>query len=543
VLRGHYVLVSEIRFLKEGRRMTTERNRLFVIVFITALLAGLPSALSAEVKLPAVIGDHMVVQQGKPVTIWGWAGKNEKVTLQLAGQEKQVVAAADGKWRAVFGPLKAGGAALEMTVRGEKGPDIAVKDIVVGEVWLCSGQSNMEWAMDWLPNPNPEIMRADHPNLRLFLVPKKTADRPKDDVVAKWALCSPASVRPFSAVAYYYGLELHMKLGVPVGVIESAWGGTLIEPWTPPAGFEAVPDTKPILDKQAASYEDYRKALEKALPAWDLWIHETQKALKAKSAIPPQPEPDPSNPFDNPQAPTALYNGMIHALTPFTIRGAIWYQGESNRNDGLFYEKKMEALIKGWREVWKLGDFPFYYVQIAPFDYGYDRDMKGSPVVDSRRLPLLWEAQTNALRLPNTGMAVVTDIANLRDIHPTNKIDVARRLALWARAKIYGEKDLVYSGPLYKSMTVEGDKAKIAFDSVGGGLMTNDGQPSVWFEIAGDDHVFYRAEAEISGDTVVVRSPRVASPKAVRFGWNELAVPNLINKEGLPASPFRTDRW
>ena len=525
--------------------MINGKERLASVALISLLWTALPLALAAEVKLPALIGDHMVVQQGKPVTIWGWAGKNEKVTLRLAGQEKQVRASADGKWQAVFDPLKAGSAALELTVRGEKGPDIVVKDILVGEVWLCSGQSNMEWAMEWLPNPTPEIMRADHPNLRLFLVPKKTADRPKDDVNAKWAPCSPASVRPFSAIAYYYGLELHVKLGVPVGVIESAWGGTLIEPWTPPAGFAAVPDTKPLLDKQLAKYEDYRKDLEKAAPVWDAWLHDVQKALKAKSEIPVEPANGnfPVNPYDTPQAPTALYNGMIHALTPFAIRGAIWYQGESNRNDGLLYEKKIEALIKGWREVWKLGDLPFYYVQIAPYDYGYDRDMKDSPVVDALRLPLLWEAQTNALHLPNTGMAVVTDIANLRDIHPVNKVDVACRLALWARAKIYGEKGLVYSGPLYKSMTVEGDKAKIAFDSVGGGLVTNDGQPPVWFEIAGDDHIFYRAEAEISGDTVVVRSPRVASPKAVRFGWNELAVANLINKEGLPASPFRTDRW
>jgi sialate O-acetylesterase len=521
-----------------------KKYRFVGLVLASIISLGLVSALSAEIKLPAVIGDHMVVQQDKPVTIWGWAGKSELVTVRFNGQKKKSVAGADGAWRVVFDPLKAGGSPLELAVRGEKSPEVTVKDILVGEVWLGSGQSNMEWAMDWLPNPNPEIMRADHPNLRLFLVPKKTADRPKDDVVAKWEVCSPASVRPFSAVAYYYGLEIHKKLGVPVGLIESAWGGTLIEPWTPPAGFAAVPDTKPILEKQAASFEDYRKALEKALPAWDLWVHETQKALKAKSVMPPQPEPDfPSNPYEDPQAPTALYNGMIHALTPFAIRGAIWYQGEANRNDGLLYEKKMEALIKGWREVWQLGDFPFYYVQIAPYDYGYDQDMKGSPVVDALRLPLLWEAQTNALGLPNTGMAVVTDIADLRNIHPTNKIDVARRLALWARAKIYGEKGLVYSGPLYRSMTVEGDKARIAFDSVGGGLMTNDGQPPVWFEIAGDDHVFYRAEAEIVGDTVVVRSPRVASPKAVRFGWHELAGPNLANKEGLPASPFRTDRW
>ncbi|MGA2533260.1 MAG: sialate O-acetylesterase [Candidatus Aminicenantales bacterium] len=519
-------------------------KRLASLAFISLLCAALPPALAAEVRLPAVIGDHMVIQQAQPVTVWGWAGKTEKVTVRLAGQERQVRASADGTWRAVFDPLKAGGAALEMTVRGEKGPDITVKDILVGEVWLCSGQSNMEWAMEWLPNPNPEIMRADHPNLRLFLIPKKTADRPKDDVETKWAPCSPSSVRPFSAVAYFYGLELHARLGVPVGLIESAWGGTDIEPWTPPAGFAAVPETKPLLEKQLAKYEDYRKAMEKELPAWEAWARDAQKALKAKLDIPPEPKSEfPSNPFDNPQAPTTLYNAMIHALTPFAIRGAIWYQGENNRNDVLFYEKKMEALIKGWREIWKLGDFPFYYVQLAPYNYPYNRETPAGEVPDFLRLPLIWEAQANILRMPNTGMAVVTDIANLNDIHPSNKKDVGYRLALWARANAYGEKGIVNSGPLYKSMTVEGDKAKIAFNYVGGGLMTNDGQQLKWFEVSGDDHIFYKAEAEIAGDMVVVHSPRVASPKAVRFGWQQLAVPNLINKEGLPASPFRTDRW
>lgn len=479
------------------------RKALAALAAMTLLAA--PAGLAAAVKLPAVIGDHMVVQQGTPVAVWGWADNAEPVTVRFNGQEKRAVADAAGKWRVVFDPVKAGGAPLEMTVTGATGPAIVVKDILAGEVWLASGQSNMEWAMSWLPNPAPEILRAGHPGLRLFLVPKRTASEPREDVEAQWKVCAPESVRPFSAVAYYFGLELHKKLGVPVGMIASAWGGTLIEPWTPPAGYAAVPELMPILDRQLARKPD-------------------------------------EDPWDSPQSPTALYNGMIHALTPFAIRGAIWYQGESNRNDGLLYEKKMEALIRGWREAWKLGDFPFYYVQLAPYNYGYDRNMTSSPVLDDERLPLVWEAQRNALRIPATGMAVITDIADLANIHPPNKVDVGRRLALWARAKVYGEKGLVHSGPLYKSMSVEGDKARIAFDHAGGGLIANDGQPLVWFEIAGEDRVFYRAEAAIDGDTVVVRSPRVAEPKAVRFGWHQLAVPNLANKEGLPASPFRT-RW
>jgi sialate O-acetylesterase len=496
------------------------------------------------VRLPAVIGDHMVVQQDKPVTIWGWAGENEPVTVAFNGREKKAVADGAGKWRVAFDPIKAGGAPLELTVLGAKGPAIVVRDILVGEVWLASGQSNMEWAMSWLPNPAPEILRADHPGLRLFLVPKRTAAEPREDVEAQWKVCAPAAVRPFSAVAYYFGLEVHRKLGVPVGMIASAWGGTLIEPWTPPAGYAAVPEVKPILDRHLARSAEYREKLAKSLPVIDAWAKDVKRALAAEASLPAEPALEPiENPWDSPQSPTALYNGMIHALTPFAIRGAIWYQGESNRNDGLLYEKKMEALIRGWREVWKIGDFPFYYVQLAPYNYGYDRNMKGSPVRDAERLPVIWEAQRSALRIPATGMAVVTDIADLTNIHPINKFDVGRRLALWARARTYGETDLVHSGPLYRSMAIDGDKARIAFDHVGGGLIANDAQPLVWFEIAGEDRIFYKAEAEIDGDTVVVRSPRVSAPKAVRFGWHELAVPNLANKEGLPASPFRTDTW
>jgi sialate O-acetylesterase len=519
------------------------RKRIAVVIAALSLVA-LSIPLAAAIKLPAAIGDHMVVQQDKPVAFWGWAGKAETVTVRFNGQEKKAVADAGGKWRVVFDPLKAGGGPIEMTVRGSASPEVVVHDILVGEVWLASGQSNMEWAMSWLSNPAPEILRADHPGLRLFLVPKRTAAEPREDVETQWKVCTPDAVRPFSAVAYYFGLELHKKLGVPVGMIASSWGGTLIEPWTPPGGYAAFPELAPILDKHLAKYAEYRDKLAKDLPAWEAWLRDARKALAAKAPLPAEPALGyPDDPYDNPQAPTALYNGMIHALTPFAIRGAIWYQGESNRNDGLLYEKKMEAMIRGWREVWGLGDFPFYYVQLAPYNYGYDRDMKGDPVIDAQRLPLIWEAQRNALRIPNTGMAVVTDIADLTNIHPPNKVDVGRRLALWARAKTYGEKGLVFSGPLYRSMSVEGGKARIAFDDVGGGLIANDAQPLVWFEIAGEDRTFYKAEAEIAGDTVLVWSPRVTAPKAVRFGWHELAIPNLANKEGLPASPFRTDSW
>jgi sialate O-acetylesterase len=529
--------------MKEGT-MNKTPARAAASVLAVLLVFGLPAALAAAVKLPAVIGDHMVVQQEKPVAVWGWANKAESVTVRFNGQEKKAVADAAGKWRVVFDPVKAGGAPLEMTAQGASGPGIVVKDILVGEVWIASGQSNMEMTMAALPNPVPEILRADEPGMRLFLVPRRTAAQPCEDIDAQWKVCAPDAVRPFSAVAYYFGLELHKRLGVPVGLIASSWGGTDIEPWTPPAGFDAVAEVKPLLEKHLANYAEYRDKLAKSVPAWEAWVRDARKALAAKTPMPAEPARSyPNDPFDNPQAPTTLYNGMIHALTPFAIRGAIWYQGENNRNDGLFYEKKMEALIRGWRDVWKLGDFPFYYVQLAPYNYSYNRETPTGDVPDFLRLPLIWEAQSNALRIPGTGMAVVTDITNLNDIHPGNKRDVGYRLALWARAKTYGETGLVFSGPLYKSMAVENGRALISFDDIGGGLISNDGQPLKWFEIAGEDRVFYKAEAQISGNAVIVWSARVTVPKAVRFGWHQLAVPNLANKEGLPASPFRTDRW
>jgi len=523
-------------FTMMKRRLPFSRVALFAIVWAAAL-----SPLAADVRLPGVLSDHMVLQRDKPVTIWGWAAPGESVAVTLAGQETKTVASPDGRWKVVFPALQPGGGPLELTVRGESGPAAVVKDILVGEVWLCSGQSNMEWSLSQTLSPLPEILRANHPGIRLLRVARRASEQAQEDVEAKWTICLPETAGPFSAVGYYFGLELHQKLDVPIGLIESAWGGTLIEPWTPSAGYAAVPETKPILEKLEGQMTEYRASLELALPKWEEWIRATRKALAEKTAMPVKPNLSP-HPFDSPQTPMALYNGMIHPLINFAIRGAIWYQGEANRNDGLLYEKKMEALIRGWRQVWKIEDLAFYYVQIAPFNYGVERDISGSDVPDFLRLPLLWEAQTNALHIANTGMVVVNDIADLNDIHPRNKRDVGIRLTLWARAKTYGENELVYSGPLYKSMSVEGRAAIISFDHVGGGLISNDGQPLRWFEIAAEDRIFYKAEAVIDGDRVVIRSPKVAAPKFVRFGWHQLAVPNLTNTEGLPASPFRTDR-
>ncbi len=498
--------------------------------------------LSAEIRLPSVIGNYMVLQQNQPIKIWGWADPGERISLTFANQKKQALTDTEGRWRITFKAMKAGGGPLRMTINGTKSEPIILNEILLGEVWVCSGQSNMEWSLLRTQSPTPEILRADHPSIRLLHVPRRVSTEPLENVDADWKVCGPETVGTFSAVAYYFGRELHLKLGVPVGLINSSWGGTKIEPWIPVSGFESVPEVAKTVEEIKAAKKEYRNKVKAFLPELEEWLDAAKGALLKEINIPVRPEM-PRHPFNNAQSPTALYNGMIHALTPFSIRGAIWYQGEANRNDGLIYARKMEALIKGWRNAWQVGDFPFYYVQLAPFNYAYSQRDDGNDVPDFFRLPLIWEAQLEALNIRNTGMAVITDITNLYDIHPRNKKDVGYRLALWALAKTYDKKDLVYSGPIYRSVTIEGNKIRIHFDYVGSGLTSLNHQPLSWFEIAGKDRTFYKAKAEIDGKTVLVWNESVKEPAAVRFGWHQLAVPNLGNKEGLPASPFRTDRW
>ena len=512
------------------------------VAILFAALYVFAGILGAEIRLPSIIGSNMVLQQDTPLTIWGWAQPGESVRIQIAGQSVNVKADNTGRWKGVLKPLAAEGKVLTMDIKGRMSPAVKLENILVGEVWVCSGQSNMEWTLDRTHSPSAEIQRANLPQIRLFKVPRQTAVDPQEDVEAEWTLCVPETARSFSAVAYYFGREIHANMEVPVGLINSSWGGTRIEPWTPPQGFNSVPEVADILDAVGEAQNEYLINVGQALPDLEEWVKDASKAVAGKT-IPPLPPALPIHPLKHHQQPTALYNAMVHPLVPFAIRGAIWYQGESNRNDGLIYGKKMEALIKGWRDVWGQGDFPFYWVQLAPYNYPYNREMTGGDIPDFFRLPLIWEAQREALRIPNTGMAVVTDIGNLYDIHPRNKAEVGRRLSLWARANIFGEEDLLYSGPLYASMAVEGDRIRLRFDHTGKGLISLDGKSLTWFEISGEDRTFYKAQAEIDGDTVLVFSPMVKNPAAVRFAWHQLAEPNLANSVGLPASPFRTDRW
>ena len=525
------------------------------IAVAAIVLAGVQAGY-ADVRLPGVIGSSMVLQRDRPVPIWGWADAGEEVTLVLwdSGQAVEQVRATanrDRNWRVELGPRPAGGP-YSLTIN-----ELELTDVLYGEVWLCSGQSNMEWPVMAAADAEMEIAAANYPNVRLFHVPKVPAGSPSPDTAAHWQTASPETVATFSAVAYYFGREIHSSLTVPVGLIASAWGGTKIEPWTPPTGFRSVDGLGPLADYALAADASYREQLPATLAAVEAWVMSTREALESGGAITPMPGA--AHPLAHEAQPTALYNGMIHPLVPFAIRGAIWYQGEANVGEGMSYRDKMQALVGGWREVWDQGDFPFYFVQLAPFDYTWRSGLVSrlgldvSPEywralagrfgfdVNPYQLPEIWEAQTAALSIRNTGMVVTNDIGNLGNIHPTNKQEVGRRLSRWALANTHGKPGVVYSGPSYRSMELRDGAIVLRFDHADG-LQTRDGEPPTWFEIAGDDQQFVEASAVIDGETVVVSSEAVPNPAAVRFAWHTVAEPNLVNGAGLPAGAFRTHR-
>ncbi|MBN2021798.1 MAG: sialate O-acetylesterase [Pirellulales bacterium] len=475
-------------------------KRLLPCLGLVAVLAGLAAPATAEIKLPAVLGDNMVLQRDVPVPIWGWAEPGEDITVQFAGQTAKTKAGEDGRWQVKLEPLAVGEPA-ELIITGSASGKRTLTNVLVGEVWVCSGQSNMEMSLRAVANGEAEVAEAKHPRIRLFMVENVVADKPASDCKGTWAECAPATVGNFSAVGYFFGRDLLTKLDVPVGLIDSTWGGTPAESWTSREALEAKPALAPLLKR------------------WDDAV-----AADANAAV-------------SPHRPAGLYNGMIAPLLPYALRGAIWYQGESNVGRAHQYRTLFPTMIEDWRSRWGQPEMPFGFVQIAPFDYG-------SRGAEAAACAELWEAQLMTVKnVPAVGMAVTMDIGELKDIHPRNKQDVGKRLALWALATIHGQSDLVHSGPIYKSMKVEGDAIRLSFDHAGGGLATLDGKAPSEFTIAGADEVFHPAEAKIDGDTLVVRGGEVKEPVAVRFAWHHSAQPNLINKERLPASPFRTDSW
>ncbi|HEY6371288.1 MAG TPA: sialate O-acetylesterase [Candidatus Sulfotelmatobacter sp.] len=491
------------------------------LLTLIASIFTLSFACYADVTVPALLADHMVVQRGLPVHVWGMAAPHEAVSIAFRGETKAGTADADGRWSIYLTPGEAGGP-YELTIKATN--TIVLHDILVGDVWVASGQSNMEFPMTGLVNAQTEIAAAQYPKIRLFLVKHKPADYPLGNVESKgWTACTPETAADSSAVAYFFARNLQHKLGVPIGLIESSWGGTAAESWTSLHTLGADAALMPVFSARAKMVDEQstnvlRQQREDA---------EFQKAV-AQTKAEGKPLPGPQwHPDFAAWAPTALYNGMIAPLTPFAIRGVIWYQGEANASSdrASLYARLFQTMIRDWRNSWGEGDFSFLYVQIANWN-----------TEPGELWPEVRNAQRQALALRNTGMAVTIDIGDPNDIHPKNKQDVGLRLSLAARAITYGEK-IEWSGPLYRQVTQEEDALRVWFDHANG-LMAK-GPTVTGFEVAGADGKYSAADAKIEGTSVVVSSAAVPTPVSVRYGWAANPNCNLYNKEGLPASPFQ----
>ena len=498
-----------------------------------AMILCVAMPLAAEVRLPSIFSDNMVLQRDQAIRVWGRADAGEKVTVTLAGKKAATTAGADGKWAVRLDALAAGGP-HELTVTGNN--TLTLKNVLVGEVWVCSGQSNMAMPIDWgvfgkwgSPESTAALAKIDDPQLRMFLVAGQVASEPAADVPGTWKIAKGHQVLKWSAAAYFFGVELRRELGVPVGLVKSAVGGTIIESWTRrQAMLKISPDYQAGFDnwdRRIAAFDE--QAYQKKLAEWQ---KAAQAAKAQKKRAPRKPRPI----TESNRNPASLYNGMIAPLIPYGIRGVIWYQGESNAYRAAAYRKLFPAMIRDWRSQWQQGDFPFLFVQLANF-------RKRAQEPGDSQWAELREAQRMALREPNTAMAVIIDIGEANNIHPKNKQDVGKRLALAAMKRAYG-RDIVYSGPIYKSMTTSGSTIRLTFDPVGKGLVARGGTLK-GFAIAGADKKFVWAEATLDGNAVVVSSDRVPEPKAVRYGWADNPECTLTNREGLPASPFRTDTW
>ncbi len=537
--------------------MSAWKKRLALVAAVVGVAGAMPSGARAEVKLSHVIGDHMVLQQGMNVPIWGWADAGENVTVSFAGQKETATPGADGKWEVKLKPLTASDRPAELVVAGKN--TITVKDILVGEVWVCSGQSNMEFRVAGAKNHDQEIKEAAYPNIRFFSVKKKISLQPDKDVPApkdskdyenQWEACSPETVGHFSAVGYFFGRDLNKDLKVPIGLIHTSWGGTPAEAWTPVSYMEKDEWLAPIVEHEKQAAAKYPKELEafnknreklaaeheKKMAEWKTAAAEAKAAGKPAPKQPVAPQP-PAGPGMNSHEPAVLYNGMIAPIVPVAIRGAIWYQGESNAGKAYQYRKLLPTMIQSWRDAWAEPEMSFLIVNLA----NYQQPAK-EPGDDA--WAELREAQTMTAAMPHNGQALAIDLAdaeNPNDIHPKNKQDVGHRLALVAEAKTYGKKEVVYSGPEYEWKKIEGNKVEIKFRHADG--LEAKGGKVTGFQIAGEDKKWHWADAELKGDEVMVSSAEVAKPVAVRYAWSSNPVANLYNKAGLPAVPFRTDDW
>lgn len=445
----------------------------------------------AGIRLPSIIASNMVLQQQSKTYLWGWSDPAEKIIVTTSWNNAidSVVATRDAKWKIQITTPSAGGP-YTITLKGSN--TIVLENVMIGEVWVCSGQSNMEWSsyqnlkqiMDELPN-------SSNANIRLLHIPKTTSAYPQDNAPGEWKVCGPESLKGFSAIGYFFGKKLQHDLNVPIGLINASWGGTPAEVWTP---AEEV-NNDPVLKEAAAK--------QNLFPWW-------------------------------PAAAGSTYNAMISPITDFTIAGAIWYQGEGNTGTASSYHKLFTTMIGAWRKAWHK-EFPFYYVQIAPFTYG-----------NKYISAILREQQTRTLSYPNTGMVVITDLVdNIKDIHPQNKKDVADRLANWALAETYKQNVGAYKSPVFKNMEINKDKAILFFDNAPNGFMINGDSKAkaTEFYIAGEDKSFLPAEVKLEKDRIIVYNKQIKAPVAVRFGYSNTAISNVFSKESLPVNPFRTDDW
>ena len=487
------------------------------IMLLLVLLSTLTVNSLADVRLSSIFADGMVLQRERPVRIWGKANPAEAVSVRFRGEEVKTVADTLGRWEVFLKPGTAGGP-FELNIQGNNA--IRIADVLVGEVWVASGQSNMEWTVKNSNDSDREIAAAKYPQIRFFKVEHVIADAPRDDVKAAWHVVSPETIGALSAVGYFFARDLHQQLKVPVAILQAPWGGTPAESWVSPYGLASDATLMPVFSYWARNLENHPAAMLRYEQAVAKWEADGRKG--ARPGVPAGP--------GHPHAPSVLWNGMIAPLVPYAIAGAIWYQGESNgsKERATVYNRLFSTLITDWRRAWGQGDFPFLFVQLANF--GKVAGISGWPEIR--------EAQLQTLNLKNTGMAVTIDIGESGDIHPKNKQDVGLRLALPARAMAYGQK-LVYSGPIFRQQTIEGGSLRLYFDHVGTGLVARGGELK-GFEIAGADGKFVSAAARIDGATVVVSSPDVAQPTQARYGWADDPVTTLGNKEGMPASPFRT---
>lgn len=498
-------------------------RHLSLMLAVFSAVLGFPVKIRANIKLPALISDNMVLQQQTEVTLWGWADKGEQVIVEPSWLKKEIKTTTgdDGKWQVKVKTAKAGGPYV-ITFSGNN--RIEVQHVLLGEVWLASGQSNMEFYMDkgegWrtgVINYKEEIAKANHPDVRMIDVPNTVADTPRDNFVGRWEVCTPETAGNFSAVAYYFAIKVQQKTGFPIGIINATWGGTPAESWTRKEVLEK--NFKPILDRYQKACDDYPVAFEKFRSKLDQWEADTS----AKKKGPPK---EPIGPKHN-KSPYKLYNGMIAPLLPYKLKGVIWYQGESNATYAWQYRSLFPAMIEDWRLHFNNKDLPFYFVQIAPHN---------------GQNPVIREAQLYAFKnVSNTGMVVTTDVGDAKDIHPRDKKTIGERLARWPLHYQYGNKKLEASGPIYKSMQIKGNKIILHFDHAED-LVFQGGEPKELM-IASKDEKFVPAKAIIEGSVIKVWSEKVIEPVAVRFAWKNVPEPNLFNKSALPASPFRTDNW